>query len=75
MVPKYVCHSRGCNSKIMYESKFCFLYAHVQCLFELCFKFQVHALNTLGGVAVTRTELQCDMVQNMYVIQGDVILQ
>ena len=36
----------------------CFLYAHVQCISELCYKFQVPALNTLG-VAETKTVLQC----------------
>ena len=70
-----MCHSRGCNSAIMIESKFCFLYAYVQCISELCFKFQVPASNTLGAVAETRIVLQCDMVQNMNVIQVDVILQ
>ena len=55
----------------------CNLYAHVQCIHvsELCFKFQVPATNTLGGVAETRIVLQCGMVQNMSVIKGDVILQ
>ena len=45
-----------------------------QCISELCFKFQVPALNTLGGVAETKIVLQCGVVKNMYVIQGDVIL-
>ena len=42
---------------------------------ELCCKFQIPTSNTVGGDAETRTVLQCDMVQNMYVIQWDVILQ
>ena len=49
-------------------SKFCSPYAHVQCISELCCKFQIPALNTAGGDAETRTVLKCDMVQNMYVI-------
>ena len=73
--PKYVCHSMGCNSAIWSGTKLCFLYAHVQCISELCFKFQVPASNTSGGVAETRIVLQCGMVQNMSVIQGDVIQQ
>ena len=38
-------------------------------------KFQIPASNTVGGDAETRTVLHCDMVQNMYGIQGDIILQ
>ena len=53
-----MCHSRGCNSAIMTFIKFCFLYAHVQCISELCFKYQVPASNILGGVAETRTVLK-----------------
>ena len=41
---------------------------------ELCCKFQILTSNTVGGDAETRTVPQFDMVQNMYVIQGDVIL-
>ena len=41
---------------------------------ELCCKFQIPALNTLGEDAETRTVLQCDIVQNMYDIQGGVFL-
>ena len=48
---------------------------YVQCISELCFKFQVPASNTLGGIAATKIVLQCGMVQNMCFIQGDVILQ
>ena len=47
------------------KSKFCFLYAQVQSMSELYFKFQVPASNTLGEVAETRIVLRCDMVQNM----------
>ena len=42
---------------------------------ELCCKFQIPTSNTVGGHAESRPLLQCDMVQNMFVIQGDVILQ
>ena len=49
-------------------SKFCSPYAHVQCISDLCCKFQIPALNTAGGDAETRTVLKCDMVQNMFVI-------
>ena len=45
--------------------------AYLKCFF----KFQVSASNTFGGVAETTIVLQCDMVQTMSVIQGDVILQ
>ena len=56
-------------------SKFCFLYAQVQCMFELCSKFQIPATNTVEADAETRTVPQSDMVQNMYVFQGDIILK
>ena len=42
---------------------------------ELCSKFQIPALNTVGRAAETQTVLPCDMIQNMYVIQGDIILK
>ena len=42
--------------------KFCFPYEHVQCINELCCKFQILASNTVK-VAETRTVLQCDMVK------------
>ena len=41
---------------------------------ELCSKFQIPASNTVG-VAEIQTAPQCDTVQNMYLIQGDIILQ
>ena len=56
-------------------SKFCFTYAHVQGMSELCSKLQIPASKTVGGDGETRSVLQCDMVQNMYVIQGNIILQ
>ena len=43
--------------------KFCFLYAHDQCMSELCPKFQIPASNTTERVAETRTVLQCDMIK------------
>ena len=61
-----------CNNVLDKNS---FSLIHVQCMSELCCKIQIPTSNTVGGDAVTRTVLQCDMVQNMYVIQGDVILQ
>ena len=42
---------------------------------ELCCKLQIPASNTVQGDSETRTVLQCDMVQNMYAIQDDIILQ
>ena len=44
-------------------------------MFELCSKFQIPATNTVGADAEKRTVLQCDMVQHMFVIQGDIILK
>ena len=61
---KYVCHSGGPGSK------FCFPHAHVQCMSELCSKFQIPATNTVGADAETRTRLQCDMVQNLCHLRG-----
>ena len=58
-----------------YESKLYFPCAQVQCMSELCIKFQIPATNTVGADVETRTVLQCNMVQNMYVIQGDIILK
>ena len=61
-----------CNNDLNQNSGFL---GHVQCISELCFKFHVPASNTFGCVMETRVVLQCDMVQNVYVIQGGVILQ
>ena len=66
---------RGHNSAIMPWIKILFPLCMCQCISELCCKFPIPTSNTVGGDAETRTVLQCDMVQNMYVIQGDVILQ
>ena len=74
-----VCISfRGHNSAIMSWIKKSFSLMHMfnaQCMPELCCKFQIPTSNTVGVDAETRTVLQCDMVKNMSVIQGDVILQ
>ena len=40
------------------KSKVCFHYIHVQCISELCCKFQIPESNTVGRVAETRTVLQ-----------------
>ena len=64
---------RGHNSAIMSWIKN--LFPLCICMSELSCKFQILTSNTIGGDAETRAVLQCDMVQNMYVIQGDVILQ
>ena len=40
------------------ESKFCFLYAYVQCMSELRSKSQIYAPDTVRGVVKTRTVLQ-----------------
>ena len=66
---------RELYSATMSWIKLVFPYAYVQCMSDLCCKFQIPTLNTVGGDAETRSLLQCDMVQNMSVIQGDVILQ
>ena len=58
---------RGHNSAIMSWRNF-FSLMH---MFNACLN---PTSNTVRGDAETRTVLQCDMVQNMYVIQGDVIL-
>ena len=42
-----------------------FPYAYLQCMSELCFKFQIPIPNTVGRDAETRTVLQGDMVQNI----------
>ena len=38
-------------------------------------QFQIPASNTVGGDVETRAVQQCDIVQNIYVFQGDIILQ
>ena len=55
----------------LFESKVCFLYAHVQCISELCFNFQIPASNTLGGVVETRTVLKRMTDVRMYVVRTD----
>ena len=60
--PKYGCHSRELNSAII-----CFLYAHVQCISELCCKFQIPAFKSVGGVAETRTVVKSVTYVRMYV--------
>ena len=49
------------------QNSISFNHAHAQCMSELCSKFKFPALNTVEGVAETRTALQCDMVKT-YVI-------
>ena len=56
-------------------SKFCYLYAHTNCMSELCSKFQSSALNTVGGVAETQTVLQSAMINICMSFKGDIILQ
>ena len=50
---EYVRHLRVHNSAVMTLIKFHFLHAHAQCMSELCSKFQIAALNTVGGAAET----------------------
>ena len=53
-----ICMSfRGHNSAIVSWVIILFPYAHVQCMSELCSKFQILASNT-SGVAETRTVLK-----------------
>ena len=62
MWSKYVSHSREIILQLCPGSKFCFPYAYVQCMSDLCCNLQIPALNAVGGDAETRTVLQCDMV-------------
>ena len=66
---KYVYYLRGHYSAIMTKSNFCFLYAHVQCMSELCCKFQIPASNTV--VVETLTVLQS--VTDMGINKGKTI--
>ena len=47
----------------MTRMKILFPNAHVQCMSELCSKFQMPTSNTVGGVAETQTVVRCDMVK------------
>ena len=53
----------------MTRMKILFPNAHVQCMSELCSKFQMTASNIVGGVAETQTVVLCNMVK-ICVIQG-----
>ena len=55
---KMLCHSRRHNSAKMTLIKIMFPLCNVQCMSELCCKFQIPASITVGGVAETRTVLQ-----------------
>ena len=54
----------------MTRMKILFPSAHVQCMSELCCKFQMPALNTVGGVAETQTVVRCDMVKICMLFKG-----
>ena len=69
ILAEYMCYSRGHNSAIMTRMKILFPNAHMQCMSELCSKFQMTASNTVSGVAETQTVVRCNMVK-IYVIQG-----
>ena len=49
-------------------------YVYIQYIYELYCKFKIRVINTVGGVAETRTVIQYDMV-NICVIQGGLFLQ
>ena len=66
----YICYSRGHNSAIMTRMKILFPNAHVQCMSELCCKFQMPASNTVGGVAETQTVVRYDMVKMCTLFKG-----
>ena len=52
---------RGHNSAIMSRSKFRFFHTHIKCMSEMCIKFQIPALSSVGAVVKTRAVIQCDM--------------
>ena len=70
ILAEYICYSRGHNSAIMTRMKILFPNAHVQCMSELCCKFQMPASNTVGGVAETQTVVRCDMVKICMLFKG-----
>ena len=70
MLAEYICYSRGQNSAIMTRMKILFPNAHVQCMSELCCKFQMPAANTVRGVAETQTVVRCDMVKICTLFKG-----
>ena len=70
MWAEYVCYFRGHNSAMVTRIEILFSNAHVQCMSELCFKFQMPASNTVGGVAETQTVVRCDMVKICMLFKG-----
>ena len=56
---EHVCCLRGHKSAIMNWIKILF----PSCISRLCSTFQIPASNTVGGVAETRTIIQCAMVK------------
>ena len=70
ILAEYICYSRGHNSAIMTIMKILFPNAHVQCMSELCCKFQMPASNTVGGTAETQTVVRCDMVKLCMLFKG-----
>ena len=56
------CPFRGHNSAKNIWKTMRYLYAHAQCMSELCSKFQTPASNTVR-VAETQIILQCDIVK------------
>ena len=70
ILAEYICYSRGHNSAIMTRIKILFPNAHVQCMSELCSKFQIPASNNVGGVAETLTVVRCYMVKICMLFKG-----
>ena len=54
----------------MTRTKILFPNAHVQCMSELCCKFQMPASKTVGGAAETQTVGQCIMVKICTLFKG-----
>ena len=63
---EHVCRLRGHNSAIMIWIKILF----PLCMSDLCINFQIPASNTVGGVRVTQTVLQCDTVKIYITFRG-----
>ena len=70
ILAEYICYSRGHNSAILTRMKILFPNAHVQCMSELCCKFQMPASNTVGEVAETQKVVRCNMVKICMLFKG-----
>ena len=70
ILAEYIRYSKGHNSAIMTRMKILLPNAHVQCMSELCCKFQMPESNTVGGVADTQIVVRCDMVKICTLFKG-----